>query len=305
MHCPALFSVLFFRLTVSHSNLRNGTIKMQNGVPKTRIGIFGCTGRVGRRLCVLTEQHPDLELVAAIAREGHEAVGRPLYEVESGITKHCGVVVCAPDLRLLSTRPDVIVDFSSPDGTTSCVAQAVKLNIPMVIGTTGLSKDQESVIKDASTKIPVIHAMNFSLGVNLLVRVAATVASALDGFDIEIVEAHHNKKVDAPSGTALALANSICQSLGRSPDDIVHGRNGLVGKRSTREIGMHAVRMGSIVGDHTVHFGSEFERIEITHRAQNRDVFASGALRAGTWLVGRDAGLYTMEDVLFGASSDK
>ncbi|XP_055388674.1 4-hydroxy-tetrahydrodipicolinate reductase-like [Condylostylus longicornis] len=265
------------------------------------IGIFGCTGRVGRRLCVLTEEHPELTLSVALC---HELVGKPLYEVESQIPKSCSLVVVSPtDLGKLAVKPDVIVDFSAPAGTVTCVRQAATLGIPMVIGTTGLNPDQEAVIRTASQKIPIIHAMNFSLGVNLLVQVASTVAAALgEDFNIEIVEAHHNKKVDAPSGTALALADSVCQALGRSREDLVQGREGIVGKRSTREIGVHALRMGSVVGDHTVHFGSEFERIELTHRAQNRDVFASGALRAARWLANKPPGMYTMADVLFNQS---
>lgn len=269
-----------------------------------KVGIFGCTGRVGRRLCVLTELNPDLTLVAAMTSIKNESIGLPLHTVEPLISEECNVIISPPFLEALPNKPDVIIDFSTPEGTISCVQHAAKLGIPMVIGTTGLTKEQETVIETAAELIPIIHAMNFSLGVNLLLEIAATVADALgDEFNIEIVESHHNKKVDAPSGTALALADSICQALGRSRENLVHGRHGQVGKRTFHEIGMHSLRIGGVIGDHSIHFGSEYERIELTHRAQNRDVFVSGALRAGRWLVGRKSGMHSMFDVLFKSTS--
>lgn len=267
---------------------------------QVKVAVYGCAGRMGRRLCVLAASRPDLALVAAMDREGHPLVGRPLSELEASLSQECKVVVSAPDLVELLIRPDVIVDFSTPNATISCVRQAAQFGIPVIIGTTGLSPEQEQQIKLASQSVPVIHAMNFSLGVNLLLQLVGTIASTLDeGFNIEIVETHHDQKVDAPSGTALALADSICQASSHSRSDLVHGRQGQVGRRASHEIGMHAMRMKGVIGDHTVYFGNEFERIEVSHHAQNRDVFASGALKAAQWLVGKPPGMYTMADVLF------
>ncbi len=259
--------------------------------------ISGAAGRMGRRLMVLSSKEDGLDLVGAIDYPQHPRIGEKISLIEPELVE--SEVILA---KCLDVDADVMIDFSLPEGTEKRIPEAVDKKVAMVIGTTGMSKEQEEQVLEASTYIPIIHASNYSLGVNLLLKVAAEVAKVLGSdFDIEITEAHHNQKVDSPSGTAIALAKSICASTGRDVDsDLVHGREGRPGKRTKKEIGMHAIRMGSVVGDHSVFYGSDFEIIEIAHRAQTRDVFAAGAIRAAKWLCGKKPGMYTMEDVLFG-----
>ena len=261
-----------------------------------QIGINGAGGRMGRRLMALTCADPELELAEAVDYAQHPSQGKPVASFESEVRSHISLA------NEFCGQAKVVIDFSSPAGTANAIAQCAAKRIPLVIGTTGIEKDLSDTIHAAARNLPIVWAANMSLGVNLLLRVSAEIAKALgDGFDIEIVESHHNKKADAPSGTALALAKSIAGALGRDLDKtLVHGRQGRPGPRTKPEIGMHALRLGSVIGDHTVHWGSDYERIELTHRAQNRDVFASGALRAAKWLSSKPAGLYDMQDVLFG-----
>lgn len=262
-----------------------------------KVVISGAAGRMGRRLMVLSSKDEGLNLVGAIDYPQHPKIGQLIETIEPELAQ--SEVMLS---NCLDVDTDVMIDFSLPEGTENRIPEAVEKKVAMVIGTTGMSKEQEAQVLEASKDIPIIHASNYSLGVNLLLKVTAEVAKALGGdFDIEITEAHHNQKVDSPSGTALALAKSICDSTGRDVDsDLVHGREGRPGKRTRKEIGMHAIRMGSVVGDHSVFFGSEYEIIEVAHRAQTRDVFAAGAVRAAKWLCGKAPGMYSMEDVLFG-----
>jgi 4-hydroxy-tetrahydrodipicolinate reductase len=261
----------------------------------TRIGIHGAAGRMGRRLMALACADDALTLAGAVDAADHPLQGKPVSEFEpeaSGVE--------------LATRfadgLDAIIDFSATSATMLLLEALPKDGPALVIGTTGFDAGETDRIKAASANLPVVMAPNMSMGVNLLFRLAGEMARALgEDFDIEIVESHHNQKADAPSGTAMGLAKSIVEATDRSlEEDLVHGRSGKPGPRTKREIGMHALRLGSVVGDHTVHFGSEFERIELTHRAQSRDVFASGALAAAKWASGREPGLYSMQDVLFG-----
>jgi 4-hydroxy-tetrahydrodipicolinate reductase len=197
----------------------------------------------------------------------------------------------------------VLIDFSTAESTARHAAAAAELGVALVIGTTGLAPAQQAAVDAAAKRVAVLQAPNFSLGVNLLFRIAREVARALgEDFDVGIVEAHHNQKADAPSGTALGLARAVAEGLGRDADEaMVHGRQGRPGPRARKEIGMHALRMGSVVGEHTAHFASPYERLELTHRAESRVVFAAGALRAAKWIAGKPAGRYTMDDVLFSA----
>jgi 4-hydroxy-tetrahydrodipicolinate reductase len=237
-----------------------------------------------------------MELVAAIERPESHLVGKAIADLEPAAKTSAAVQA------RLNAHTNVVIDFSVPEASMKLLEQVAAENSALVLGTTGFDEEQTSRIKKAANLIPIVWATNMSLGVNLLFRVAAEVAKSLgDDFDVEIVEAHHNKKADAPSGTALTLAESVADALGRDINtDLVHGRSGRPGPRTKKEIGMHALRMGSVVGDHTVNFCSEFERIELKHHAQNRDVFASGAIRAAKWAVNQKPGLYNMQDVLFG-----
>eukprot|EP00919_Chromeraceae_sp_WS-2016_P055396 GHVR01131668.1.p1 GENE.GHVR01131668.1~~GHVR01131668.1.p1 ORF type:complete len:265 (-),score=35.68 GHVR01131668.1:1159-1953(-) len=261
-----------------------------------RVAVGGALGRVGRRLILLAENDPEVQLIGVIQYPNHPMLGKQVKDVIEGVSSSLPIV---GSLRDLPELPDVIVEFSQPKGTIAYCEDAASLGVPIASGTTGVfSATDEEVLKSTSSIIPVIHSRNFSLGVNVLLNICGEVAAALKDFDIEIVEAHHNRKVDAPSGTALALSDSICDKT--FPRSVVCGRNG-IGKRENGEIGMHSLRMGDVVGDHTVYYTSDSERIEITHKAQSRDVFASGALRAAKWLSTKKGhpGMYSMRDVLF------
>ncbi len=259
-----------------------------------RVAINGSAGRMGRRFVDLIAQEDDMQVVAALERAGHPDLGRDAGEIAG--RGPLGLKIAAE----WTAAADVLIDFTSPVGTLARLDDAVAKACALMIGTTGCTDEQKAKIAAAAKTVPVIHAPNTSVGVNLLFKLVGRVAAALgEDYDIEIVETHHRFKKDAPSGTALRLAESICEATGRSvTDDLVYGRSGQVGERTHREIGMHAVRAGDVVGDHTVAFCALGERIEITHRAHTRDTFARGALRAARFLASQKPGLYTMADVL-------
>ncbi|MCD8138396.1 MAG: 4-hydroxy-tetrahydrodipicolinate reductase [Planctomycetaceae bacterium] len=263
-----------------------------------KIAISGAGGRMGQRLLALSDADESFELVQAIEWSGFPLLGKP---VNSGanLAPRAGGIVWTD---ALVDGADVLIDFSSPENAVRNAELAARFNTALVIGTTGLDADQEHALAIAAEAVPVMKAPNFSLGVNLMFKLAAEAATVLgDDYNIEIVEAHHNQKVDAPSGTALGIAKAVAAPLGRTiPDDLVNGRVGKPGKRTTREIGMHALRMGALAGEHTVHFCNDFECISITHRTESRDVFVSGALRAAKWIVGKNPRMYSMQDMLFG-----
>jgi 4-hydroxy-tetrahydrodipicolinate reductase len=259
-----------------------------------RIAVNGAAGRMGRRVCGLVIAEPDTELVCASEAESHPDLGR-----DAGELAGAGPV----EVHLtdgLGGDAEVVIDFSTPEGASRAAAAAAEMGAALVTGTTGLGPRERAEIESAAGRVPVLSAPNFSLGVNVLFRMARDVAAALGPeYDVEIVEAHHNRKADAPSGTALGLAGEIAGVLGRDPGrDFVHGRKGRVGERKPTEIGLHAVRAGDIVGEHTVVFAGAGERVELVHRAHARDCFVRGALRAARFLVGRPPGRYTMEQVL-------
>ena len=195
---------------------------------------------------------------------------------------------------------DVLIDFTRPEGTLAHLEQCVKAGKAVVIGTTGFSDAQKKTLADAAKRIPIVLSPNFAVGVNAVFKLAETAAGILgDDFDVEIIEAHHRHKVDAPSGTALKLGEIIAGKLKRSlKKDAKHGREGDVGARPAKEIGFHAIRGGDIVGEHTVVFAGTGERVEVTVRSQSRATYAMGALRAAKWLKGKPAGLYDMANVL-------
>jgi 4-hydroxy-tetrahydrodipicolinate reductase len=198
------------------------------------------------------------------------------------------------------TEFDVLIDFTTPDGSMHWLDYCLACKRAIIIGTTGHTAEQLAVIERAARVIPVLKAANMSVGVNVLQKAVAQIAAALgNDYDIEIVESHHRFKVDAPSGTALALRDSILKATGRDAEkDVIYGRRGQTGKRPARQIGMHALRIGDVVGEHEVHFGALGETVTIKHSAHTRDTFAQGALRAAAWLTGKPAGRYDMQDVL-------
>jgi 4-hydroxy-tetrahydrodipicolinate reductase len=259
------------------------------------LAIAGAAGRMGKRLIAVASEQPDVfKITTALDASTSPALGQDAGTV-AGVNP-VGVAVTSS----LAGNPDVIIDFSVPSATRALIPQCIERKIAMVIGTTGLSPADHALIDKAAATIPVLQATNTSLGVNVLLAVAAQVARQLgDAYDIEIVEAHHNQKKDAPSGTALSLAESICKATSRDTQkDLVHGREGLDALRKKGSIGMHAIRMGDVVGDHTIYYATPGERIEIRHIATNRDTFVRGALRAAAFIAKSKSGRYTMAHVL-------
>lgn len=265
-------------------------------MPKRMI-VCGAAGRMGRALIGLIQRHPDAALHAAIEAPGNTSLGKDAGELAGVGT--VGVRV-TDDFAAVASADTVALDFTSPAATLLHLAAAVENGSAMVIGTTGFTEEQREALDRLAPAIPCVIAPNMSVGVNVLLQLVGTAAAALgDGFDPEIVEMHHRLKVDAPSGTALALARAVATALGRDlQTDARFGREGMVGKRTDEEIGVLALRGGDVVGEHTVIFAGTGERIELIHRAQSRDCLAGGALRAALWLAGRPAGRYSMADVL-------
>lgn len=262
-----------------------------------RIVIAGAAGRMGSRITALSREYPDLKLTGVFEKRGHSAIGKDIGSI-IGIGE-IGIKLI-DNLEDIVGDADVIIDFTTPNSTKENIKVAHKNNKAMVIGTTGFSKDDINEIEPLIGSMPCVMASNMSTGVNLLLKVLQDIARVLgDDYDIEIIEAHHRLKKDAPSGTALKMAQVIAGALQRNLDEVaVYTRKGLIGERSKKEIGIQTIRAGDIVGEHTVIFGGLGERIEITHKASSRDTFARGALRAALWLAGKPAGLYDMQDVL-------
>jgi 4-hydroxy-tetrahydrodipicolinate reductase len=259
-----------------------------------RMIVNGAAGRMGRRIIALASEDADLTLAAALERPEHPDLG-------SDAGALAGVGELGVPLAPATDAPaDVALDFSSPASALAMIDWCAAHGVAIVVGTTGLGKDAEPRLEAAAKAVPCLLATNMSLGVNVLLRVVEDVARALgDAYDVEIVEAHHNQKKDAPSGTALSLGRSVAAGLGRELDEVaVHGRHGDVGARTVAEIGFHAVRCGDLVGEHTVIFGGVGERVEIRHVATSRDTFVRGAIRAAKFLAGKPAGRYAMADVL-------
>lgn len=262
-----------------------------------RIAISGCCGRMGVRIGNLALSDKNFFLAAGIENKNHPRLGEDLGQFLSG--ERLGTII-ASNCRQILENADILVEFSSPKATMDHLRDCLSLKKPMVIGTTGLSEKDENKIEQASKKIAIVKSSNMSLGINLLFGLLEDILKKLGFYyDIEIVEAHHNKKKDSPSGTALSIAKIICKCLGLNfKKAIRYGREGKIGPRQKKEIGIHAVRAGEIVGDHTIIFGGEGERIELTHRAQSRDAFAKGALLAAQFVYNKKKGLYDMQDVL-------
>ncbi len=261
-----------------------------------RIAVAGARGRMGGRIAALSRENEGLELTGAFEMEGHPDIGKDLGDL-LGVGRG---VKLSDNIEDVLDVADVVIDFTSPAATIYNVQAAVRKGKAMVVGTTGFTSDELQEFRRHAAMIPCVFASNMSLGINLLLKVLADVARSLgDDYDVEILEAHHRLKKDAPSGTALALARSVAAALGRDLDEVgVFERKGMIGERGRKEIGIQTVRAGDIVGEHTVIFGGLGERIEIAHKASSRDTFARGALRAAMWLKGKPIGIHDMQDVL-------
>ncbi len=258
--------------------------------------VTGAAGRMGSTIIRLINSDKALNIIGAVERKDFE-------EIDAGIPANIGSigVKIVDDINKLSgIEADVIIDFTAPEATMKTLDFAVENRMGVVIGTTGLQEEHKLKISEASKKIPVVQSPNMSVGVNTLFKITELVSGILgDDYDVEIVETHHRFKKDAPSGTAVKLGEIVAEALNRKyPDDAVFERKGIIGERTSKEIGMQTLRAGDIVGEHTVMFGGIGERIELTHRAHNRENFARGAVRAAKWLYNKKPAYYDMLDVL-------
>ncbi len=262
-----------------------------------RIAVMGAAGRMGKTLIEAVQQQQGAGLTAAIDRPDSSLVGADAGEPAA--LGRIGVPLSG-DLDRVVDEFDVLIDFTHPTVTLKNLAFCRKHHKAMIIGTTGFSVEEKQLLAEAGKDIPIVFAANFSVGVNLCLKLLDTAARVLgDDVDIEITEAHHRHKVDAPSGTAVRMGEVIADALGRDLKKVaVYGREGQTGARARETIGFATVRAGDIVGDHTVLFAADGERVEITHKASSRMTFAKGAVRAALWLDGREPGLYDMQDVL-------
>ncbi|MDH5178876.1 MAG: 4-hydroxy-tetrahydrodipicolinate reductase [Gammaproteobacteria bacterium] len=263
----------------------------------TRIAITGAAGRMGRVLLEAVLQDETAVIAAAIERNGSSVIGADAGEV-AGIGKQNLSLV--DDLASVADAFDVLIDFTRPEVTMANLAICRKTGRKMVIGTTGFTEEQKQQISDASNEIAIVFAPNMSVGVNLCLKLLDMAARVMGEYtDIEVIEAHHRHKVDAPSGTALRMGEVVAAALGRDLKDCaVYGREGNTGERERKTIGFETIRAGDIVGEHTVMFADIGERVEITHKASSRMTFAKGAVRAANWLMQKQNGLFDMQDVL-------
>ncbi|MFW5967880.1 MAG: 4-hydroxy-tetrahydrodipicolinate reductase [Persicimonas sp.] len=268
---------------------------MTTDVNEVFVALIGAEGRMGGELLANAAQMADITIDQAVVRPGSAAVGSELGP---------DGVMATDDMDTAVENADVVVDFSTPEACLKAAELAAKHQTPFVSGTTGLDEVQVAELKGRSSDVALLWAANFSVGINAIERLVELGVRALgDGFDIEILEAHHRNKVDAPSGTAHFLAEAAARGRDLQLDEnAVYSRYGNTGERTDDEIGFQVVRGGDIVGEHTVFLCGNGERVELTHRASDRGIFARGALRAAGWLAGRKPGLYSMKDVLFGSS---
>lgn len=262
-----------------------------------RIAVMGAAGRMGKNLIEAVGQNASVVLAAAVDRPDSTLIGADVGEL-AGVGKIN--VALSASLEEVLDAFDVLIDFTHPTVTLRNLAVCRAAGKAMVIGTTGFSAEQKLQLDEAAKEIPIVFAANYSVGVNLCLKLLDTAARVLgDEVDIEIIEAHHRHKVDAPSGTALRMGEVVANALGRDLEKVaVYGREGQTGARERETIGFATVRAGDVVGDHTVLFAAEGERVEITHKASSRMTFANGAVRAALWLGAQPAGLYDMQDVL-------
>jgi len=261
---------------------------------RTKLVVIGAGGRMGKRIVSLAAEAGEFDIIAAVERQNHPDIGK-----DAGLVAAAGPI----NVKLSDMLPaagDVAIDFSQPEAVDKTVDFCLENNVALVSGTTGLSDQQREKFKAASGRIPIIYGTNMSVGMNVLFNLVGKVATMLgDEYDIEILEQHHRFKKDAPSGSALTLAENICKATGRDfPDTLTHGRSGKGALRQKGTIGVHAVRAGDITGVHSVIFGTLGETVTLNHTANSRDTFARGALRAAKWLAGKEPALYSMTDVL-------
>ena len=262
-----------------------------------KIAVAGAAGRMGSRISALSKEYGELQLAGAFEKKGHKDIGKDIGTVvgigETG-------VILVDSLEPIIDNIDLIVSFTTVEATKEHLRLASSKGKAVVIGTTGFSKDDLKEVSELTRNIPCVMASNMSMGVNLLLKVLQDITRVLgDAYDVEIIEAHHRMKKDAPSGTALKMAQVIAGALNRNLEEVgVYARKGIIGERTAKEIGIQTIRAGDIVGEHTAIFGGLGERIEVIHKVSSRDTFARGALKAAIWIYGKPSGLYDMQDVL-------
>ena len=272
-------------------------MSQQENKQSINVGVIGAGGRMGRMLIEAVQENPQTTLNAAIERQGSSLVGADAGEVAAIGRLDVRIV---NDLKAVINDIDVLIDFSLPDATEQNMQICAANKVAMVIGTTGFNEQQEQVLTEASKQIAIVYTGNYSTGVNLSLKLLGMAAKAFGSdADVEVIEAHHKHKIDAPSGTAYMMAEAVAEARGQNLKDVaVYGREGQTGERKAGSIGIHAIRGGEIIGDHTVMFIADGEVVEITHRARARMTFAAGAVRAATWVIKQEVGQYNMQDVL-------
>lgn len=262
-----------------------------------KVAVAGVAGRMGGRLVHGVYGRPEAELVGAFESPGNIAVGKSLAGVV-GLAGAEGVVTDDPAAAIAEAQ--VLIDFTAPGASIKHLKECAVQGKAVVIGTTGMSDNQRKIVTSQAKKVPVVFAPNMSVGMNLMFKQVAEMARVLGpDYALEVVEAHHDQKKDAPSGTAVRLIEELCEVRGWDSSEVCrHGRVGMTGARTKHELGVSVIRGGDIVGEHTVYFIAQGERLELTHRAHSRDTFAQGAARAAVWVVDQEPGLYDMQDVL-------
>ena len=260
--------------------------------------INGACGRMGRLIIQSVAQQTDMELVGAIEYPQHPQIGTDAG-VAAGI-EELGIAITS-ELGDIIDNADVVIEFSKPEATLQHLRQVADAGKAMVIATTGFNSDELTTVQELAAQIRCVMAPNMSLGVNVMIQALELIAKALgDDYNIEVIEAHHNHKADSPSGTALRLAETVANALGRDLDAVgVYGRHGIIGPRPQHQIGIHAIRGGDIAGDHTVLFATEGEQLSVVHRAHSPEAFAKGAIRAARWVIDAPKGLHDVSEVLF------
>ncbi len=263
----------------------------------TKIAVTGAAGRMGGRIITLATESDQLQVAGAVEMAGHPKIGD-----DAGYVAGCGDlgVSISDSLEAALEGAELLIDFTFPQVTLANAAVCARLGKGMVVGSTGFTPEEREQLNSFASQIPIVFAPNMSVGVNVCFKLLKDLAKTLgEGFDVEIVELHHNKKKDSPSGTAVRMGEVVADALGRDYNQVAnYHREGMCGERSSEEIGMQTVRGGDIVGEHTVYFIGMGERIELTHRAMSRDMFARGAIRAAGWLGGKGPGMYDMQAVL-------
>ncbi|MDR1195135.1 MAG: 4-hydroxy-tetrahydrodipicolinate reductase [Endomicrobium sp.] len=253
-----------------------------------KITVCGAAGRMGQSILGIAKYDEAVQVCGAVEYESSQAIG-------TGTP----AIIPASSLESVLPQTEALIDFTNPDSALKNLELARKYKIPVIIGTTGFIAEQKEKIAEASKEIPIVSSPNMSVGVNILFKLVEEVAKLVPDYDIEMVELHHNKKKDAPSGTAAQLAHIAASAIGKNINEVgVYGRKTVLAERKKDEIGVLSVRGGDIVGEHTVYFAGIGERIELTHRAQSRNTFGAGAIRAAKWIIGKAPGLYDMQDVL-------